>query len=136
MATKHQRRWYDVWWSDGNDRNCIGAVSVRKRSSVERDQYNALDRALAVFPAVPDQWEEDGSGGTYLSVHESGCECSCHSKHYPACSVNITPTSDEVECDCDGMDCGECGMTYSISLEPCDEHGFYHAYHHSDARSD
>lgn len=106
---------FDVWYSDGNDRSCIGVLAVEydphaHEFDASELAWKALDLALAQYAKNPSEWEFPYMEACAVcDSHADDCECECHE------------TDDE---------CGECWITEGISVEECDDpetDGYHHA---------
>ncbi len=102
---------FDVWYSDGNDRHCIGILAVESED-LESAGWKALDKALEEHTLGNTEW--DMPYADPCAVTDIHAECGHHDP--------------EVECDSEDCDC-DCYFTESISVEPCEnpeEHYYQH----------
>lgn len=141
---------YDIWWSDGNDRHCIGAVRLQSRETRESAAYDALDIALDQYAAKKSEWDSNmGDASASLYSHDSYCDCYCHTSHEDYCpSSNSHECTDECihepeppfDCECAVSDnengCENCGRTEYISIEDCVYHGVGHYWAHRSLEKD
>lgn len=97
---------FDVWFSDGNDRSCIGVLAVESED-LESASWKALDAAIEAYSKPEIEWETP-----YMDA--------CAVTHYKVCD------HDEDSEDCDS----ECYQSESISVEPCEDPTEDY-YHHS-----
>ncbi len=93
---------FDVWFSDGNNRSCIGVVAVETDQSADEAGWMALDVALKQNAKNPDEWSMPYADPcAVFDGHDDDCECECH--------------------DDDEGGCEYCQTTESLAVEPCDD---------------
>ena len=122
-----RRRFYDVWFSDSNDRSLIGVVDVRCRGSVEHDSWYALDKAIAEYSKAGVEWERPfGDAAATCEYHGKYCGCVCHD-HEEGCEWGNDTAEGECTCGIEGNEggCEDCCIPNTINVEPCGGHSHY-----------
>lgn len=99
---------FDVWFSDGNDRQCIGVLGV-EGDDLESAGWKALDKAVETYGKDGVEWDMPYADPCAITDIHGDCD------HH---------TEDE---DCN-EDCDDCYFPNSIAVEPCDdpEEDYYH----------
>lgn len=116
---------FDTWYSDDNNRQCIGAISVHGRTESEAS-WKALDMALKEYSKVPEyKWEKPSmDAGAILDYHPSGCECECH-------TAEFDEEGEETEVPGQDAGCENCWQSDTIMMEVCEYDGIGHYWAHS-----